>query len=433
MAEKNFSKDFMAPVFLTNPFLEELIQKQQTTHSPEERKNFFQLLQKILTTPETHEGTEATVINDPREEENSSLIEALCQVESPVPSDTILSPSQSDGYTPTSLELRQKRNAQDRYKILETLPSPGIEIMQHVYDQFLNRKVTLKKAILNTSEGSPSFLAQKKLVEQIRKEAHITSILEHPNIVPLYDFIEKQNEEIYFTTRKIPGKSLRELLLEFRQSSSFDEAKVLSIYLKICDAVRYAHARGFIHRNLKPEHIRLGSFGEVYVTHWNLAKKLEETHDYSPECTTAFALEEQFSPGYAPPEQIQDRNRAEITADVYALGKILRECFTLLSPAEEQAHILATKNQKEESCFLSAYCDPMERKIPTEIRNVIKKATQEDPRQRYDSIEQLALAIELYQKNICILVQEYRPFEGILKRIRGILERFLPKNRDKQR
>ncbi len=116
------------------------------------------------------------------------------------------------------------------------------------------------------------------------KEAQITGQLEHPNIVPVYELARrKEDDQPFYTMRFLRGQTLRDAIAEFHRQRAGKPAdrlelqrQLLEPFVKVCQAVGYAHSRGVIHRDLKPENVVLGAYGEVVVLDWGLAKIVGE-------------------------------------------------------------------------------------------------------------------------------------------------------------
>ena len=111
-------------------------------------------------------------------------------------------------------------------------------------------------------------------------EAQLTGSLEHPNIVPVHELGLDAQGRVYFTMKRVRGRSLRQVMDKLRQGdeatlAEFTQGRLLSILLKVCDAVDFAHSRGIIHRDIKPENIMVGQFGEVLLMDWGLAKQVD--------------------------------------------------------------------------------------------------------------------------------------------------------------
>jgi serine/threonine protein kinase/HEAT repeat protein/Tfp pilus assembly protein PilF len=316
---------------------------------------------------------------------------------------------------------------QKRYKVLSTLGEGGMSVVQEVYDRLLGREVALKRVKLNP-EGQRN-KTQQMLLWRLNQEAEITAILEHPNIVPLYEMQQRDEHEICFTMRKIKGKTLRQVIQEEQEKREaglqWNEAFFLSIFLKVGDAVAYAHAKGVIHRDLKPSNIMVGAFGEVYVVDWGIAKKYKETA--SPSVTTSsvkFKFQSSHDQtvgglgtrGYMAPEQQQEASQVSPQADIYALGMILREGYTGLSPLEELKNKmnqdLLQFKEKKAGTLDSPF---RELKIPLDIQAIEKKACAFLPEARYFSVSDLQRDIESYLQNTQVSARSYSYRERFLK------------------
>jgi serine/threonine protein kinase len=158
-------------------------------------------------------------------------------------------------------------------------------------------------------------------------EAQMTGQLEHPNIVPVYELAVSNKGIPYFTMKLVQGTGLDEWLQDdFHRPGSRERLQDgLDIFLKVCDAVAYAHHRGVIHRDLKPENIMVASFGQVYVMDWGLAR-LTKTRPASGAYSQMEAPGEVGTPAYMAPEQARG-NPADMDerSDVFGLGAVLYE------------------------------------------------------------------------------------------------------------
>ena len=360
-----------------------------------------------------------------------------------------------------------------RYTTLETLGEGGMGVVQRVKDLLLTREVALKSIKLdhNFSLLSPK---QKELMWRLKTEAWITAVLEHPNIVPLYDLGQRESGELYFTMQKVEGKTLRALLQEFRDNENqFSSSYFLNIFLKICDAVAYAHSKGVIHRDLKPDNIMVGTYGEVYVMDWGIAKKIDEVEsplfskieqmaNFDPEknfqeaekiperedtLQTSVSQEAHSdsgpylftigglgTPGYMSPEQRQDASDVKFQSDIFSLGIILKELFTLFSPIEEirrelKQHETTVEENTKNTSTTKMTIDKLKRffgkenshktlildKIPSDIRAIIKKATKKKWDERYPDVKKLAFDIQNFQGHSRVSVRDYNLFELIFR------------------
>jgi serine/threonine-protein kinase len=184
------------------------------------------------------------------------------------------------------------------------------------------------------------------------EEAQVGGQLQHPGVVPVYELGYFPDQRPYFTMKLVKGRTLAELLQE-RPDPGQDLPRFLGIFEQICHTVAYAHSRGVIHRDLKPSNIMVGSFGEVQVMDWGLAKVLGDRNGHDAEATTAGTLIRTVrsgttaeadgrtgvvgTPAFMAPEQA----RGEIAttdqrADVFGLGAILCVILTGQPPYAEQ-------------------------------------------------------------------------------------------------
>src|ERR1700733_5786260 len=135
-------------------------------------------------------------------------------------------------------------------------------------DADLGRDLAVK-VLLEAHREKPELL--RRFVE----EAQISGQLQHPGIVPVYELGTFADSRPYFTMKLVKGRTLAALLHE-RDNPEHDLPRFLGIFEQVCQTVAYAHARGVIHRDLKPSNVMVGSFGEVQVMDWGLAKVLPQ-------------------------------------------------------------------------------------------------------------------------------------------------------------
>ncbi len=155
----------------------------------------------------------------------------------------------------------------DHLRLYPELGRGGMGRIHPATDRNLLRHVALKrlaKELVSEPFYRDGFVA----------EAQITGQLEHPNIVPVHELALDDNGVPYFTMKLVQGQGFHQWLLDarYRPGSTERLEEGLEIFLKVCDAVAYAHHRGVIHRDLKPDNIIVASFGQVYVMDWGLAR-----------------------------------------------------------------------------------------------------------------------------------------------------------------
>jgi hypothetical protein len=165
-------------------------------------------------------------------------------------------------------------------------------------------------------------------------EAQITGQLEHPNIVPVHELAIDERGVPYFTMKLVQGISFHRWLRDTNRALGATDRieEGLEIFTKVCDAVAYAHHRGVIHRDLKPDNIMVASFGQVYLMDWGLAR-LTKSKPASGEFAQMEAPGAVGTPEYMAPEQARG-NPADMDerSDVFGLGAVLYEIVSGKTP-----------------------------------------------------------------------------------------------------
>jgi len=298
-----------------------------------------------------------------------------------------------------------------RYELEDELGRGGMGVVLKARDKQLGRSVALKAlhGELAQDEG---------VLKRFLVEAQVCAQLEHPNIVPVYG-MEHAAGSPAFSMRLLSGLTLRKYLTECAaqvKAGAVDEdhalAARLEAFLKVCDAIDYAHSRGVIHRDLKPANIVLGEHHEVYLVDWGIAKVVGydepdraegERRTLEPEEIIA-ALEAQVSvdldtatqhgemigtPTYMPPEQASGRvDRHGPASDQFALGMMLHELITLDLPREGRAIDQVFQACRGERVPLER--DAAGQPAPPALAAIVAKATSTEIAGRYASVEALA-------------------------------------------
>ena len=227
-----------------------------------------------------------------------------------------------------------------RFRILRPHARGGLGQVSVARDEELNREVALKE--IQQRHASNSDLRARFV-----REAEITGGLEHPNIVPVYGLGQYADGRPYYAMRLIRGDSLNEAVknyhdLRAEKASSGERAvqlrKLLGRFLDVCNAIAYAHSRGVLHRDLKPDNVMLGKYGETLVVDWGLAKSVDVPESVAqtglhedllkPSSGPGWAATEMGwalgTPQYMSPEQAAGRlDLIGPATDVYGLGATL--------------------------------------------------------------------------------------------------------------
>ena len=242
---------------------------------------------------------------------------------------------------PASEEMPDFADRGARLQLFGEIARGGMGIVLKGRDPDLGRDVAVK-VLLDSHRDNPD------LVRRFVEEAQIGGQLQHPGIVPIYELGAFADRRPFFAMKLVKGRTLSSLLAE-RTDPARDFPRFLSLFESICQTMAYAHARGVIHRDLKPSNVMVGSFGEVQVMDWGLAKVLprggaaDDAHaGVTRPSETVIATARSASdsdrsqagsvlgtPSYMAPEQARGEiDRLDERCDVFALGSILCELLT---------------------------------------------------------------------------------------------------------
>lgn len=275
----------------------------------------------------------------------------------------------------------------NRYLLRRILAEGGLGQVWLAHDKELQRDVALKQVLAKWANKA-------HIVEQLRLEAIITGRLEHPGIVPVHDVGRDDDNQLYYCMKLVQGRTLREEFHElgaerWTDSDSEKRRRVYGAYIAICDAIAYAHSRGVIHLDLKPENVILGDYGETQVLDWGLARLLSSDGDAPADGQMRGPV---GTPRYMSPEQISG-NAGELgpASDIYALGVMLAEIALL-----EQGHLLPPVEKETLSQTPEKNRNCVRRQLRGPLRSVCLKALSHQPADRYQDARELAAEIQRY-------------------------------------
>lgn len=294
-------------------------------------------------------------------------------------------------------------SSEARYERVEELGRGSMGVVWRVRDRMLVRELAMK--VLARTPSSEQ--ERSSLLGRFLEEARLNGRLDHPGIVPVHELGIDADGRLFFTMKLVEGRTLREIFEEMHQGRGvWTQAKLLPILLRAAEAVAYAHAKGVIHRDLKPGNVMVGSFGEVYVVDWGLARVLSEPdrrdlrlavrEDDSASISTLDGTVI-GTPAYMPPEQAQGLI-AEIgqRSDVYALGAILYHLLSGHMPYEDRgaraAHAVIAQ-------VISGPPTPLierARSAPPELIAIAEKAMARDAGDRYPDVGGFVRDIEAF-------------------------------------
>jgi len=360
-------------------------------------------------------------------------------------------PTTRDSKTPT-LRLHDAGNAGEavpengnatnlpprNYELGPTIGRGGMGAVLQVRDRNIERTVAMK-IILDPSDPPATRY-------RFIREARILGQLEHPNIVPIHELGLDAQGRAYYTMKMVRGVHLHQVLERLRAGDPATVARyplpqLMTVFLKLCDAVAYAHSKGVIHRDLKPENVMLGDYGEVLLMDWGLAKTLpsspldlptepepmpaEFPAPPAPEAMPHLTMDGTVmgTPHFMAPEQAEGRvlDINERT-DTFALGGILYSMLTLHPPfsgktnEEVMQKAIAgtiipptTYNRpanRSDATGISILPHCQDGRIPETLAGIAMKALARAPSQRYQTVSALADDIKAYEAGFAASFEE---------------------------
>jgi len=258
-----------------------------------------------------------------------------------------------------------------RYKIIDTIGSGGMANVYLAEDLILEREVAVKMMALDFQDEEDS-------LRRFRREALSTTELIHPNIVNIYDVGEETPP--YIVMEYVDGTDLKQ---HIQKHHPIPHKKVINIMQKVLSGISYAHANGVIHRDIKPHNMLMDSEGNIKITDFGIAVALSQNSITQTNSLLG-------SVHYISPEQARG-NVVTKQSDIYSLGIVLYEMLTGSVPFEgESAVSIALKHFQTSMPSLREINED----IPQPLENVVLKATAKEPRDRYETVDEMAADLE---------------------------------------
>ena len=259
------------------------------------------------------------------------------------------------------------------YRIDELIGRGGMGVVYRAYDLRLKRTVALKLM-------APELALDQRFRERFSREAELAMSLEHPNVVPIHDAGDIDGR-LYLAMRHVEGTDLRALL---HAEGALDPARALAICSQVANALDAAHAKGLVHRDVKPSNVLLDANEHVYLADFGLTRRLDEQGGPAGEGRSV------GTPAYLAPEQIEG-GPVDGRTDVYSLGCLLYECLTGETPFARGSRLAVAWAHLEEEPPSASERRP---ELPEAIDAVIRKAMAKEPEDRYTTCAALIAAAE---------------------------------------
>jgi serine/threonine-protein kinase len=259
------------------------------------------------------------------------------------------------------------------YRIMEQLGSGGMATVFKAYHAALDRYVAIK--ILH-----PAFKADPQFFERFKREARIVANLEHPNIIPVYDFNEHHGEP-YLVMRYIEGDTLKPHM----EGQPLAPEEILRLMRPVCQALAYAHKQGVLHRDIKPSNIMITNDGSIFLTDFGLARMVQ-----AGESTLSQDMMV-GTPQYISPEQAQGISSLDGRTDIYSLGVVLFEMLTGQVPFNADTPFATVHDHIYTPLPLPCTINPG---LDPAVERVLLKALAKEPEDRYQHADELLNALE---------------------------------------
>ena len=338
--------------------------------------------------------------------------------------------------------LTYHRPQKSRYKVKSEIAHGGMGAVLKIWDEDLRRNLAMKVILgkrLRDGDGATPFIEPQRL-SRFMEEAQVTGQLEHPGILPVHELGLDAKGQVYYTMPLVRGRNFKTIIQAVHeQEDGWTVTRALSVILRVCEAMAYAHSKHVIHRDIKPANIMVGRFGEVYVMDWGLARVLgrKETRDlriktsrseesgftvtqieteraWQKEHTPDSALETMDgdvvgTPSYMPPEQAEGRtDELGPRSDVYAIGAMLYHLLAGQMPYLPMG--VRVSPHTVLAALLNGPPKPIQKinpEAPDELVAICDKAMARDQRDRYASAAELAEDVQAYLEHRPVTAREH--------------------------
>ena len=259
------------------------------------------------------------------------------------------------------------------YRIIEQLGQGGMATVFKAYHPALDRHVAIKAM-------HPAFMQDPQFLARFEREARVVASLDHPNIVPIYDFAQ-QSGQPYLVMKFVEGQTLKAVL----DSRSLTRAEILHVVKAVGAALGYAHKRGVLHRDIKPSNILLTADGQVYLADFGLARIAEAGQ------SSLSGDQLLGTPHYISPEQARGERDLDQGTDIYSLGIVLYQLTVGRVPFNADTPFSIIHDHIYTPLPMPRETHP---EMSETLENVLLKALAKDRRDRFATVDDLVRAFE---------------------------------------
>lgn len=269
--------------------------------------------------------------------------------------DIVPAPSSASSSRRTLQRLEGRSGAAQRYRVQGEVARGGMGAILEVFDEDLRRRLAMK-VILDRhtkSAGADTSSVEPAALSRFLEEAQITGQLDHPGIVPVHELGLDEQGRVYFTMRLVHGRDLEAIFaLAVRNEDDWSVPRAVAVLQKVCEAMAYAHEKGVVHRDLKPQNVMVGRFGEVYVMDWGLArvKNLADRHDVRVRTNRSDAEAPDVVPevaGFSVETDRRDASGARADEALYTMDGDIIGTPSYMSPEQARGELAAIDERSD--------------------------------------------------------------------------------------
>jgi serine/threonine-protein kinase len=259
------------------------------------------------------------------------------------------------------------------YRIIEQLGQGGMATVFKAYHPALDRHVAIKAM-------HPAFLEDPQFQARFEREARVVASLDHPNIVPIYDFAQHGGQP-YLVMKFVEGQTLKAVL----DQRSLNRNEILHVVKAVGAALGYAHKRGVLHRDIKPSNVLLTPDGQIYLADFGLARMAEAGQ------SSLSGDQLLGTPHYISPEQARGERDLDQGTDIYSLGIVLYQLTVGRVPFDADTPFSIIHDHIYTPLPMPRATHP---EMPEALQTVLLKALAKDREARYETVDELVRAFE---------------------------------------